>query len=214
VRKRADQRTVRLLGMILGVFVLALLAVTVLTFMNRQSAEDDLAAAVAITPVKQTELAKYDYLPALEAQVANSQHARRWAGITDIAWTDQLSALLATLPSSTRLDSLAAAPATPIAPLVSGNSLFSTLDLGVITFSGDLASPVDVAALEDAINALPGFKDATIDTVAIQDGDTIAYWSFSGSVRITTNAASGRVTTTQEVVPVEPTAAATTDDEG
>lgn len=214
VQKRSDQRTLRLLGAILGIFAFALLAVAALAYMNRQSAEADLAATTALTPGRQTELAKYNYLPALEAQVANSKNARTWAGIADIAWTDQLSALLGTLPASARLDALSAAPATPIAPLATGKSLFSTPDLGVVTFSGDLEYPIDAAALEDAINALPGFKDATIDTVAIQDGKTIAYWTFSGSVRITPNAASGRTTTTQKVVPVEPTAAATTKGKG
>ena len=199
--------------MVLVALLVVLVAIIVLAFLNRQSAENDLAATLAITPVKRTELATYDYLPAFEAQVENSRNARTWAGITDVAWADQLAAVVATLPPTARLNAVSVAPATPIAPIVSGTTLFSSFDVGMITFSGEVGQPIDTAAVQDAIDALPGFKDTTIDSVSIQEGDTILYWSFSGSARITTNVLSGRTTTEQPITPRDPNNAAT-DGEG
>lgn len=204
-QQRSQSRAKRLLGMVLLLFVAFLIAVWVLTWSMRQSAESALADVNAETPVKQAELATYDYLPLLEAQVTNSRNARTWAGVADVAWADQLTSLLSAIPASVRIETLAVAPATPVAPVLIGDSLFATADMGAITFSGQSLHEVDTSDLQEAINALPGFKDAVIDAVGIPDGDTIAYWEYTGSARISMNAFSGRTATTQEIIAVQPT---------
>lgn len=185
------------------IFVLVLVGVWFLAFSSRQSAESALADANARTDQLKAELATYDYIPKLEAQLNNSVNARAWAGSVDITWYKQLSAFLKAMPADARLESLSIAQATPSAPISDPATVFGVPDLGAINFSGTSTSPINVAALQDAIDALPGFQGTWIDTTAMTTlgSSDKPYWTYSGSTRITSSALSGRTVTEQTQVP-------------
>lgn len=200
-RSASRARAVIFTGVV--VFVLLLVGVWFLAFSSRQAAESDLADENAKTPQLQAELATYDYIPVLEAQLNNSVTARAWAGSVDITWYNHLSALFKAIPSDTRVTSLSVSQATPSAPVATDGTVFGVPDLGVLTFSGTATAPINAAALEDAIDALPGFENTWIDVTAITPiGESKnAYWSYSGSTRLTASALSGRTVTEQTQVP-------------
>lgn len=204
--RRSAVRTRNWLLLIAAMFMVLVAGVYVFAAFERKGAEDDLAAAQQATSEKQTQLAAFSYLPVLEAEVNNSRMARAWAGATDVAWADQLSALLAVLPDQVRLETLIAAPVTPLGPVASDGSVFGLQDLGSLTFSGQSDAPIDTAALQDAINAVPGFERAWVEGVelsSVDETDTV-FWSYTGTVRITSNALSGRTETSQEIQPIDP----------
>ena len=202
-RARQRARFVILLGM--GVFVLLLVGAWFFAYSNRQAAESDLALEQDLTTQKQQELASYSYLPALEDQLANSVNARAWVGATDIEWGSQLKAFFSALPKDVRLTNVVVTAASPTAPVMSDGTPLAVVDYGDLSFAGTSAQPVSVSAFQDAIEALPGFANALIQVTTMEsndDTDTV-YWTYSGTVRITSNALSGRTATTQEVVPLD-----------
>jgi len=202
-RARQRARFVILLGM--GVFVLLLVGAWFFAYSNRQAAESDLALEQDLTTQKQQELATYSYLPALEAVVANSQNARAWVGATDVEWASQLKAFFSAVPKDVRLTNLVVTAASPTAPTSSDGTPLAVLDYGNLSFAGTSSTPVNVSDFQDAIDALPGFENAFVQVITLEgntDTDT-AYWTYSGAVRITANALSGRTTTTQEIVPLD-----------
>jgi len=200
-RSASRARAVIFTGVV--IFVLLLVGVWFLAFSSRQSAESALADENAKTPQLQAELATYDYIPVLEASLSNSVSARAWAGSTDITWYNHLSALLKAIPRDTRITSLAVSQATPSAPVANDGTVFGVPDLGSVNFSGTTTAPINAAALQDAIDALPGFQDTWIDVTAVAPiGESKdAYWSYSGGTRLTASALSGRTETEQTQVP-------------
>jgi len=202
-RARQRARFVILLGM--GVFILLLIGAWFFAYSNKQAAEADLALEQDLTTQKQQELASYNYLPALEAQLANSVNARAWVGATDIEWSTQLEAFFSAVPKNLRLTNVVVTAASPTAPVMSDGTPLAVLDYGDLSFAGTSAVPVTVSDFQDALDALPGFSNSFIQVISAEandDSDT-AYWTYSGTVRITANALSGRTSTSQEIVPLD-----------
>jgi hypothetical protein len=210
-QRRSANRAKGLIVVAMIVFLALLAGAWFFAFSMRTSAEDDLAAAQATTEQKQEELATYNYIPALSAQLDSARFARLWAGATDINWATQLQALLGSAGSKVSLQNLVIAQSTPFAPLSEAGGPFTRPDLGTISFTGESETPIAIAALQDAIDALPGFQDTVVTNVSIDgntDTDTV-YWVYTATTRISANALSGRITTEQEIVPIEDDAAAT-----
>ncbi len=203
--RRAASRTRRVIVALVILFMVGVVGIWFFTFTLRQAAEQALADEQAITTQKQTELATYAYLTPLRAQVDNALLARAAAGQADVLWADQLNAFLGAFPESTKLDQLLVSPTTPMAPYTTDGTLFGGIDVGSVSFSGTSTEPLDITALQNAIDALPGFERSSIDSVSLAPEADAAgpLWSYSGTVRVTINALSGRVTTEQEIVPIE-----------
>ena len=202
-QRKAQGRLRVLLVFILLAFVALLVVAWVFAFGFKLAAEADLAAEQELTTQKQSELAAYNYLPALEDQLQNSRDARGWAGVSDMKWSDHLTAISQVLPAGITFETMTVAPVSPIAPLSQGDLVFGGLDLGLISFQGQSASPRTVSDLRDAIDALPGFTQVTIDTVEVVTEEGSTTWSFAGSARLTTALLSGRTVTEQEIVAIE-----------
>ena len=211
-QRKAQGRLRVLLVFILLVFVALLVVAWVFAFGFRLAAEADLAAQQELTTQKQSELATYNYIPALEDQLQNSRDARGWAGVSDMKWSDHLTAISQAMPAGITFETMTVAPVSPIAPLSQGDLVFGGLDLGSISFQGDSEFPITAADLIDALEALPGFTQVKVDTVEIVNEEGKTFWSFAGSARLTTELLSGRTVTEQEIVAIEEEPGDTTDE--
>jgi len=206
--RRKEKRAQRLIVVVVVLFFVLLAGAWYYTYSVRVSAESDLAAEQVKTAAKQEELATYDYIPVVRAALDNAVNARALAGSVDITWATQLNSLLKATPSDISLTSLAVTAATPSNPFIQAGNAFQQADIGQLSFSGEAASELEVAAFQDAIDSLPAFRDTYIGSVSLgstTDGD-VPYWSFSGTTRITSNALSGRTVTEQTFPAPAPSA--------
>jgi len=205
---RKAKRAKALIGVAVMLFVVVLVGAWYASFAMRKSAESDLADEQGKTPGKQAELATYDYVPLVYAALDNAVTARAWAGGSDITWATQLNSLLAATPANVALTTVAVSAASPSEPFFLDSTPFEQPDLGQLFFSGDAATEADVAALQDAIDALPAFRNTYITSTVIAAGSDgeVGYWTFTGTTRITSNALSGRTVTEQPIVTPAPSA--------
>lgn len=204
-QRRAQHRARFIIYIAVLVFAVMLVGAWFIAMTAKSAAESDLLLEQDLTTQKQQQLAQYSYIPGVQAELANSQNARAWVGATDINWATQLSAFWTAVPKNVALTSVVVTGANPSAPSLSDGTVFGVTDYGNLSFSGNASTPILVATFQDAIDALPGFDRTTIQVTSIDtnsDGTT-DYWTFSGATRMTDNALSGRVTTSQEIVPVE-----------
>lgn len=173
-------------------------------FSVRVVAESELVAEQNRTPAKYDELAEYDYIPVVQKVLANAVMARAWAGSTDVNWATQLNSVFTNTPSGISLTNVVVAGSSPSNPVSLDGTPFQQPDLGQLSFAGNAANVADVIAFQDALDELPAFQNTSITSVtiaAVAEGD-VAYWTFTGSTRITVNALSGRVETEQPLVSV------------
>ncbi len=208
--RRKENRAKRLIVFAVFVFMALLGGAWYSVYSIRTSAESDLAVEQDKTVAKQEELATYDYVPLVKAALDNAVSARALAGSTDVEWATQLNSLLTSTPPGISLTSLAVSAATPSQPWMRDGTPFEQKDLGQVFFSGEAASEVEVAAFQDALDALPAFQNTYITSVALgatADGE-VPYWSFTGSTRVNSNALSGRTVTEQELVTPSPSPSA------
>ena len=208
--RRKQNRAKRLIVGAVVLFLALLGGAWYYTLSMRISAESDLAAEQDKTTSKQTELATYDYIPLVQAALDNAVAARAWAGSTDVQWATQLNSLLTAAPTNVALTSLAVSASTPTDPFSLDGTPFQQPDLGQLYFSGDAASEAEVAAFQDAIDALPVFQSTFITslTLAPVEEGALPYWTFTGSTRITSNALSGRTVTEQDYATPSPSPSA------
>ena len=205
---RKAKRAKALIGVAVLLFLVVLVGAWYATFAMRKSVESDLAAEQEKTPAKQVELATYDYVPLVYATLDNAVTARAWAGGSDITWATQLNSLIAAVPTNVALTTMAVTAANPSEPFMLDGTPFQQPDLGQLFISGDAATEADVTALQDAIDALPAFRNTYITSVAVAastDGE-VGYWTFTGTTRITSNALSGRTVTEQPILTPSPSA--------
>lgn len=183
--------------------VVVLAGVTFLYMGMRADAERDRDAELARTPVLQAELAEYDYLPELEAELQNSLLARFWAGATDVMWADQLAAIGEAMPPDTTFSDVTFTGASAAGQATTDGTPFGMVDLGGLNFVAHSLEPVSTSALMDQIDAIPGFYDTYVTAVAMEaneDSGTV-YWIISGSTRVSEQALSGRFVTEQTTLP-------------
>lgn len=206
--RRKENRAKRLIVGAVVLFLVLLVGAWYYTYSVRVSAESDLAAEQDRTVAKQAELATYDYIPVVQAALDNAVNARALAGSVDVTWATQLNSLLVTTPTDVALINLAVSASTPSNPYSLDGTPFQQPDLGQLFFTGDAASEAEVAAFQDAIDALPAFQNTYMSSVTlatVAEGQ-VPYWTFTGSTRITSNALSGRIVTEQTIVTPSPSA--------
>ncbi|WP_062517170.1 hypothetical protein [Demequina gelatinilytica] len=212
--RRTQGRAKGLILFALLAFVLLLGGAWFYAFEARKNAEDDLAAEQAKTPQLTTELASYEYVNGVSDDYENSVFARLWAGATDIDWSAQLASLMKAFPEDIQFSSLQVTQVTPYATVGAPGTVFDQLDMGQVSFTGRSVEAITIPDLVDALNALPGFEGAWIEGQTMQsDEDHPDEWyEYTGSVRITYNALSGRTVTEQTEADPDVLAAITGED--
>ncbi len=189
--RRAKGRSRALIIVAFVMFIVLLVALVGFTELQARSAEDRLALENAKTQALNDEIALYDHVPVIQAELLNAKSARLYLGGTEILMSDLITGLTRAMPESVSLQGLTWLPTTPFVVAGQEAGPFSAPDIGVLSFSGRSLEYPNIADLEEALNSVPGLARTTIPGAARQVEED-EYYTFSGSVRITAVALSGR----------------------
>jgi hypothetical protein len=195
----------------LVVALLVVVALCALAWLYAQSvastAQADLETAQADTARLTLEQGKYAEVPKVKAQLADAQLALQIGGATDVEWRSYFDAITAVLPDDLSIDSFGMLGATPMAaPEVSTDPLQAP-SVGQIAFGARSATVPDSAALIEGLNSIPGFSDAFVTSVAVNEDDVSGvFYAIQATVQYTTDAYSHRFD------PVDPSTDDATDE--
>lgn len=189
-------RTLSVVKRWLGIAILLSFTVAALGYgyavLEERAAHADLDLANAATNDLLAEQARYADVPLVLGQLATIEDARRLGMSTEILWSDYLGAITAAIPEGVTLETLNYAGASPSVPrTLSGNALFAPAG-GVIAFSGRAPTIPDTAAWMDALDAIPGLRDAWITVDQIGGDDSESYYLMTSSVQVDASAYANR----------------------
>ena len=197
--RRARGRKRAFAGFILFIFVLALGGAGYLVSIQKAAAEEDLAAAETRNAELQAEAALYSEVPLLKAVLTNAASALAYAGASEIDHAQLREEFEAVLNAAgVELDLLSFSKVGLNTNTAVDVGPFAKADVGSVTFSGNAADPIAVAALTDALEELPWLQHVRIavTTRALEEvaGETAGGGSgeviylYDGSARITFDA--------------------------
>jgi hypothetical protein len=194
-RKAQGRRT----GFIVLAFVALLgliVAATYLAGTVRDSAQATLGKSLDEKARIETEIASYQYVIDMQAQLTNATSARLYAGAADLQWEPLLVDITNALPTGTKIITLGWAPTTiDSVTAVPDSAAFTVPDVGSIAISGQSEHAVDIPAMQDALDQVPGLARARVLTVVpVQPSTGGLIWTFTAEVRITYSALSGHFT--------------------
>lgn len=189
VRQQERARGMRRLSAIavMAVLVLALGGYGVAGFHNAR-AQADLAAAQARTGVIQAERARYAKVTTTAERIADIPAARTLGASTEILWPDLMASIRSSLPPGVVIESATMKGRAPWdAELVPGGPLRQPR---IATLTLVITSPTifDATAIVRSLVVVPGFADATPDTVA----GTANGYSTTVTLNVNDRALSGR----------------------
>lgn len=170
-RKRAVRRGLQL--SIVAVLVLVALGVAG-GFTLDLTAQQRLTAAQNETSSLSVELASYADVQATLTSVAQGKAARYVAGSTDIQWDEYLRQLQATLPADVTIDTVVITSADAETPYVQSAIPLEQPRIAELTFEAKTATLPSIPSWIDAMSNLPGFADATPNSLSEADGEYVA----------------------------------------
>lgn len=175
----------RWLAAALVLVVLALVAVTGLSFLNVGRAEEALADAQDETVRLKAEEARYAEVPAVLEALSKTKEARAIGMSTEIQWKPYLDAITAVLPADVSFKTISLTSATPMqSPPLPSNPLQKP-SIGTLMFTGRTSTLPDTSAWIDALNSVPGFSDAWVTTAKVAAEDATIYYDVTSNVMIT-----------------------------
>lgn len=189
-RAAGKQRSYILLGLV--AFIAAAIGVAFLAGSGVASAKAELARVQAQGADLQAQIDSYSHVAAVMTELDSARRARTFVGSTEILWADFFALFAVALPDGATIDNLTWTASDIFAVADSGDGPFSVPDLGSVEIDGKLPSYISGADIEDALNAVPGLARARISTVAREDNEGAIQYSYTGSVRLTALALSGR----------------------
>lgn len=136
---------------------------------------------------------EYTEAPKVLGQVNALQGALAQGFSTDISWQPYIAAVLAVMPEGVRLRNIDMTAGTPMLMPALPASPLQAPSVATLTFIGDSPTAVDTGAWIDALNSIPGFSDAWVQSgeLTADDGegeDKTPYYSINSSVQINTEA--------------------------
>ncbi|MES2169264.1 MAG: hypothetical protein V4479_00870 [Actinomycetota bacterium] len=182
---RATRR--RLIALFVVVLIIVIAGYGAAVF-HGQQAQGDLAAAQARTAAIQGERQKYAAVTTTDALITDIDAARTLGASTEIIWSDLLDSIRASLPAGVSITSATMkgtapweVPLTPAGPL---------REPRIATLSIVISSPTifDATDIVRALVTVPGFADATPDTVTGGSGG----YSTTITLNVNDKALSGR----------------------
>lgn len=192
--RKAAGRARGLILIALLLFVGLLLAIFYWTSAQERTAAAELADAERIGAELNAEIAKYAEVPQVQTQLANGVSARLYAGATEIRWDSLLKRMRVVMPVDVDISTASFAASSAIAPVGPIPGPYVEPGVGLVSFSARASTLPDVAALERAINSVPGFTDARIPAVNRVVEDGVAHYEFSGTATLTVEALDLRFT--------------------
>jgi Tfp pilus assembly protein PilN len=181
-----------------GLTVLAVGTVAGVAQLQVQDAEAQLAKANADSAGMLAEQRPLAQVTGIRDQVATLTSARSFALGQEILWADYLGAIAAVTPPGVAITTLDYAGATPLtAAQVSIDPLVPS-GLGTITFSALGTEVRDTAAWADALESLPGLRDARVSGTLRDDQGGDYRYEFDGTIQVDADALAHRFDTQPE----------------
>lgn len=127
--------------------------------------------------------------------IGTTQEAREFSVSAEVLWRPYIEAISAILPQDVTLDSFSVAQGTPsdlFNNTVTAADLLSDPGVGSVSFVARSATLPDASEWIDALEAIPGFTDATLQSSQISDKGEETYYSVACTVQVAKTALSGR----------------------
>lgn len=170
------------------------------------AAQDDLDAAQQQSTALKAEAAQYAEVPKVQAELAQGQTDLAVAMAPEVRWSFYLNDLSLSIPSNVRLTTMTVtepvpAPGADATATTTESGVVSplgTVGIATITFEGNAVNYDAVASWLQMLAKQKGYTDPTVTQVddATEDGMTGHVYHFSSSVTVTSEALSGRYTST------------------
>lgn len=175
----------RWLGIALLVVLVVIAGLYAWAMLAKQDAENDLALAEDETARLIAEQAKYAEVPAVLAELANSEDSLWLATSTEVLWEPYLRAIASTVPNDVSIDSLGYAGMTPLAPDAYLTSPLQKPGVGSITFTARSLTVPDTAEWIEKLNAVPGFSDAWFSDASTTEEEEEVFYVVNATVQVT-----------------------------
>ncbi|RDV43123.1 hypothetical protein DOE76_19450 [Leifsonia sp. ku-ls] len=131
-------------------------------------------AALAMEQTRTTDLlkqqAKYSDVRAMKEDIKLLQAAQEVGASTEIQWKAYLDKVQATLPGGVLVQTVQIDSASPMAPFLQGTTPFEGPRVATITFTATTDSFPSTSQWLTALEGLPGYVDATPNSVSRDDG--------------------------------------------
>lgn len=196
-----EVRAARSFGAVRRMLIFAMLAslviaVAVALFAVAQEAQakSALAAEEKRTQDLLAQQAEFAEVPLVLGVLGDAEEVRSYAMATDVAWAKYLRAIGAALPKDVSLDRLTVETEAPLIPLAPPESVMSPPGVARITFATRSAQVQDTVALLDALDGLPGFRDAFFTQHKIAEREGSVFYEVEATVELDAHIFSGRFT--------------------
>jgi hypothetical protein len=187
-RRTSRRRGAGVALLVLFLFVLA--GLYALIWFRKEAATAEAAAEAERTAELQAEIASYSEVDVVKAQLANAESARQYAAAIELFWPLLIASIQGAMPSEVDPDeyvvsmpSFGGSPTSPESP-------FGRAPVGRLTFTINLAAPVDAVPVVDQLNTVPFFERARASVITTDTGEGAegggpngpAGWVLEGSV--------------------------------
>jgi hypothetical protein len=168
VEHRARRTRRRLLLGLLGVVLVVALATGGATWLNVQS-QMALAASQGRTAELLAEQAKYIEVRRVQEEIALIEGGQKVAASTEIDWKDYLLGVQSKLPAEVVVMTVSIDSSSPLAEFAQSDEPLQGPRVATLTFAAVSATLPDVTSWLDGLATLPGYVDATPDSIALDE---------------------------------------------
>jgi hypothetical protein len=186
-----DVRHARTLGVVkrwtaawIGVTVFAVGTAAGVARLIEQDAAAQLAQADAETAGLVAQQRPFVEVTRVRAELRTLEEARRYGLAQEILWADQLTHIMAATPDGVAIGELTYSGATPITAAPASADPLILDSAGTITFTAVSVGVVDTADWADALEAVPGYRDVRVTTLARHVIDDGYEYQFSGTIQV------------------------------
>jgi hypothetical protein len=181
-----------------GVTVLALGTVAGVAHLQVQDADAQLAQAEAEAAEMLAEQRPLAEVTGIRDEVGALSSARAFALGHEILWSPYLGAIAAVTPPGVGISTLDYAGASPLSPVQTSGDPLVRPALGTLTFTALGAQVQDTAAWADALESLPGLRDARVTGTLRDDQGGAFRYEFTGTIQVDEAALAHRFDTEPE----------------
>jgi hypothetical protein len=158
----------RLLLGLLGVVLVVALATGGATWLNLQS-QMSLAASQARTAQLLSEQAKYVEVRQVQEEIALIRSGQKVGASTEIEWKDYLLGVQSKLPADVVVMTVSIDSSSPLIEFTQSDEPLQGARVATLTFSAVSATLPDVTSWLDGLATLPGYVDATPDSITLDE---------------------------------------------
>lgn len=199
-----EKRNLKSLQVKIGLYFLLLIAVLALAFgavtFEKNLAQKRYDKAVEETARLKAEERKYAEVPLVLTQIDKSKTALRDGMYREILWDEYIGAIAATVPDDGIIKEISVTAASPNTAGPQEADLLQDGSIGQLSFVANLKTFPDSSAWAEELESIPGLQDARFESAQYsKPGGDITY-EYTGTVRISEDAYSGRFEPKEEEV--------------